>query len=54
MRIFVAGATGAVGLPIVRALRTLGRHVTGMTRTGPGVDRFRELDRRKHARDRSV
>jgi nucleoside-diphosphate-sugar epimerase len=43
MKIFVAGATGAVGLPLVRALRTLGHQVTGMTRAGPGVDRLREL-----------
>lgn len=43
MKIFVAGATGAVGLPLVRALRTLGHQVTGMTRSGPGVDRLREL-----------
>src|SRR3546814_8735976 len=43
MKIFIAGATGAVGLPLVRALCTLGHEVTGMTRTGPGVDRLREV-----------
>jgi nucleoside-diphosphate-sugar epimerase len=43
MRVFIAGATGAIGLPIVRALRTLGHQVVGMTRAGPGVDRLREL-----------
>ena len=43
MRIFVAGATGAVGLPLVLALRTSGHQVTGMTRAGRGVDRLREL-----------
>jgi nucleoside-diphosphate-sugar epimerase len=43
MNIFVAGATGAVGLPLVRALRTQGHQVTGMTRPGPGVGRLREL-----------
>jgi nucleoside-diphosphate-sugar epimerase len=50
MKIFVAGATYAVGLPLVRALGTLGHalctlghQVTGMTRAGPGVDRLREL-----------
>lgn len=43
MKIFVAGATGAVGLPLVRALCTLGHEVTGMTRAGPGVDRLVEL-----------
>ena len=43
MKIFIAGATGAVGLPLVRALRTLGHQVTGMTRAGEGADRLREL-----------
>jgi nucleoside-diphosphate-sugar epimerase len=43
MKIFVAGATGAIGLPLVRALCTLGHRVTGMTRAGRGVDRLREL-----------
>lgn len=43
MKIFVAGATGALGLPLVRALRALGHDVTGMTRTGAGVHRLREL-----------
>lgn len=43
MKIFIAGATGAVGLPLVRALSTLGHQVTGMTRPGPGADRLREL-----------
>ena len=43
MKIFVAGATGAVGLPLVRDLCTLGHQVVGMTRAGPGVDRLREL-----------
>ena len=43
MRVFIAGATGAVGLPLARALCTLGHQVIGMTRAGPGVDRLREL-----------
>ncbi|WP_245579163.1 NAD-dependent epimerase/dehydratase family protein [Inquilinus limosus] len=43
VKIFVAGATGAIGLPLVRALCTLGHQVTGMTRAGRGVDRLREL-----------
>ena len=43
MKIFVAGATGAVGLPLVRVLCARGHQVTGMTRAGPGVDRLREL-----------
>ncbi len=43
MRVFIAGATGAVGLPLMRALCTLGHQVIGMTRAGRGVDRLREL-----------
>jgi len=43
VKIFVAGATGAVGLPLVRVLCAGGHRVTGMTRTRPGVDRLREL-----------
>ncbi|MGK9286863.1 NAD-dependent epimerase/dehydratase family protein [Sinorhizobium meliloti] len=43
MKIFVAGSTGAVGLPLVRSLATLGHQVTGMTRPGQGPDRLREL-----------
>ncbi|WP_206171227.1 NAD-dependent epimerase/dehydratase family protein [Trinickia terrae] len=43
MKIFIAGATGAVGLPLVRVLCALGHRVTGMTRAGAGVDRLREL-----------
>ena len=43
MNIFVAGATGAIGLPLVRALSARGHQVTGMTRRGAGTDRLREL-----------
>jgi nucleoside-diphosphate-sugar epimerase len=43
MKIFVAGATGAIGLPLVRALCTLGHDVVGMTRSKRGVDRLREV-----------
>jgi nucleoside-diphosphate-sugar epimerase len=43
MRVFIAGATGAIGLPLARALCTLGHHVIGMTRAGARVDRLREL-----------
>jgi nucleoside-diphosphate-sugar epimerase len=42
MKIFIAGATGAIGLPLVRVLCALGHEVTGMTRAGTGVDRLRE------------
>lgn len=43
MQIFVAGATGAIGLPLVRALCALGHQVTGMTRAQRGADLLREL-----------
>lgn len=43
MKVFVAGATGAVGLPLVRALCTLAHEVVGMTRSGPGEHRLREV-----------
>lgn len=43
MKIFIAGATGAVGLPLVRALATLGHQVIGMTRPGQGPNHLREL-----------
>jgi len=33
MRVFVAGATGAVGRPLVRMLAASGHHVTAMTRS---------------------
>ena len=33
MRVFVAGATGAIGRPLVRRLLAAGHHVTGMTRS---------------------
>jgi 2-alkyl-3-oxoalkanoate reductase len=33
MRIFVAGASGTIGMPLVRALVAGGHHVTAMTRT---------------------
>jgi nucleoside-diphosphate-sugar epimerase len=32
VRVFVAGATGVLGRPVVRALLAAGHHVTGMTR----------------------
>ena len=41
MRIFVAGATGAIGTPLVRALVANGHDVIGMTRSPAKADTLR-------------
>jgi nucleoside-diphosphate-sugar epimerase len=43
MKIFVAGATGALGKPLVRQLVERGHEVTGMTRSVSKEDLLREL-----------
>jgi 2-alkyl-3-oxoalkanoate reductase len=43
MRIFIAGATGAVGQPLVRRLVAGGHQVTGMTRTPRKAALLRDL-----------
>ena len=43
MRIFIAGASGAVGRPLVRQLAAAGHEVTGMTRTPEKAAALREL-----------
>ena len=43
MRIFVAGATGVVGVPLVKELIAAGHDVAGMTRSPSKVDLLREL-----------
>ena len=43
MRIFIAGASGAVGQPLVRRLAEAGHEVYGMTRTPAKAERLREL-----------
>jgi nucleoside-diphosphate-sugar epimerase len=43
MRIFIAGASGAVGQPLVRRLAEAGHEVTGMTRTPGKAALLREL-----------
>lgn len=43
MRIFIAGASGAVGRPLVRQLAAAGHEVTGMTRTPEKAAGLREL-----------
>ena len=39
MNMFVAGASGALGMPIVIALLRLGHRVTAMTRSESGAER---------------
>jgi nucleoside-diphosphate-sugar epimerase len=46
MKIFVAGATGAVGRPLIRQLVERGHEVTGMTRSASKQDLLRELGAR--------
>lgn len=41
MRVFVAGATGAIGAPLVRMLLADGHEVTGMTRSRENAERLR-------------
>lgn len=43
MRVLLAGATGAVGEPIVRALVCAGDHVTGIARSDSGARQLRSL-----------
>lgn len=42
MKIFIAGASGAIGLPLVRQLAAAGHEVVGSTRGGQGAARIRE------------
>jgi nucleoside-diphosphate-sugar epimerase len=42
MRVFVAGASGAIGSPLVRQLRDAGHEVTGMTRREENAAAIRE------------
>lgn len=43
MRIFVAGASGTIGIPLVRALVTAGHQVTALTRSPHKQDELRRL-----------
>ena len=43
MRVFVAGASGAIGQPLILALVRQGHVVTGMTRSEAGARRLRDL-----------
>lgn len=42
MKVFVAGASGAIGLPLVRQLSAAGHEVYGSTRGGTGADLIRQ------------
>jgi nucleoside-diphosphate-sugar epimerase len=43
VKVLLAGATGAVGLPLVSLLHAAGHHVTGLVRSAAGATRLREL-----------
>jgi len=43
MKIFVAGASGAIGQPLITALVRLGHSVTGMTRSDAGAQKLKAL-----------
>lgn len=43
MKIFVAGATGAIGLPLVRSLLARGHTVFGMTRSQASADKLSSM-----------
>jgi nucleoside-diphosphate-sugar epimerase len=44
MRVFVAGATGVIGRPLVRQLREAGHEVSGTARSRRGTETIRGLD----------
>src|SRR4051812_46378606 len=43
MKVFVAGASGAIGRPLIEQLTRGGHEVTGMVRSASGADRLRQL-----------
>jgi nucleoside-diphosphate-sugar epimerase len=43
MNVFIAGGTGAIGVPLIRALRAGGHQVTALTRSPAKADMLREL-----------
>jgi len=43
MRVLVAGATGAIGTPLLELLRATDHSVVGMTRSEAGAERIRSL-----------
>ena len=45
MKVFVAGASGAIGQPLIAELIRKGHTVTGMTHSEAGAKRLRELRR---------
>jgi nucleoside-diphosphate-sugar epimerase len=46
MKVFVAGASGAIGRPLLRQLLAAGHEVTGMTRREEAAERIREAGAR--------
>ena len=52
MKVFVAGATGALGRPLVKQLVERGHEVTGMTRSESKTELLRELGAKPGGRGR--
>ncbi len=51
MNVFVAGATGAVGRPLVAQLLTAGHTVTGLTRSAASAEHLRSVGTAAHVGD---
>jgi uncharacterized protein YbjT (DUF2867 family) len=43
MKVFVAGASGAIGRPLLERLTRAGHEVTGMVHSAEGAGRLRQL-----------
>ena len=54
MRMFLAGATGAIGQQLVPRLVAAGHEVHGMTRSRSKEAMLRELERCRQSRTRSI
>ena len=49
MKVIAAGATGAIGQPLIEQLVRAGHEVTGMTRSAEGADRLQQSLQTRHS-----